>query len=160
MSSTLSRHAWSGEGWGPRAETRTWRPLELAAMIGGFVVFWPIGLAILAWKGWKEGWWMSSCRRAERQGESRDARFGGGWGGGWNGNRELRRDSGNSAFESYKESELQRLQAEFDRLVEEQHAFGEYIEGLRRAKDKAEFDAFVAARRGTGSGAPETPPAA
>ena len=153
MSLTASRHSWSRDGWGPGAVTRTWRPLELAAMIGGFVIFWPIGLAILAWKGWKEGWWMASGRhRTEGCAQNR------GWSrtgfGGFGPDRELRRDSGNSAFEDYKDSELKRLQAEFDRLVAEQNAFGEYIEGLRRAKDKAEFDAFLASRRGPEAGAP------
>ncbi len=150
MSSTASRHAWSREGWGPVAVARTWRPLELAAMIGGFVIFWPIGLAILAWKGWKEGWWMAS-RRGWRSDDCAQPRR---WSAnGFGADRELRRDSGNSAFEDYKESELKRLQAEYDRLVEEQNAFGDYIEGLRRAKDKAEFDAFLASRRGPDAGA-------
>jgi hypothetical protein len=129
---------------------RTWRPLELVAMVGGFIVFWPIGLAILAWKGWKEGWWMAS-RRADRRDAAGDARC---WSrSGFGGDRELRRDSGNTAFEDYKASELKRLQEEFDRLVAEQNAFGDYIEGLRRAKDKAEFDAFLASRRGPDAGA-------
>ena len=29
---------------------RRWHPMELASMIVGFVLFWPIGLAILGWK--------------------------------------------------------------------------------------------------------------
>jgi hypothetical protein len=150
MSVTASRQAWSRDGWNPGVITRTWRPLELVAMVGGFIVFWPIGLAILAWKGWKEGWWMAS-RRADRRDGSADARC---WSrSGFGGDRELRRDSGNTAFEDYKASELKRLQEEFDRLVAEQNAFGDYIDGLRRAKDKAEFDAFLASRRGPDAGA-------
>jgi len=153
MSVTASRQPWSRDGWTPGAVARTWRPLELVAMVGGFIVFWPIGLAVLAWKGWKEGWWMAS-RRLQRQDGATDARC---WSrSGFRSDRELRRDSGNSAFEDYKASELTRLQAEFDRLVQEQNAFGDYIEGLRRAKDKAEFDAFLASRRGPDAGASPT----
>lgn len=146
-----------------------WRPFELAAMIAGFVLFWPVGLAILFYKGWKEGWWFASCRAPD--GEGRMAmRWGGqgrgggeGRGPGWR-RHELRRDSGNSAFEDYKAAEIARLQAEFERLVDEQRAFGEHLESLRRAKDKEEFDAFLASRSnaqggGQDSGAPGQPQA-
>ncbi len=143
----------------PMHERRGWRPLELAAMIAGFVLFWPVGLAILAWKGWKEGWWVSRSALAgvfqsNRWGDKSNWRgerrwTGPGWTGpGWD-NRELNRDSGNAAFEDYKAAELKRLQAEFERLVAEQKAFGEFLDNLRRAKDKAEFDQFVASRRAT-----------
>lgn len=121
-------------------------------MVAGFVFFWPVGLAILGYMVWRNGGFWRGCRRSER----RDERFsfgrgalGGDWGGG-----ELRRDSGNSAFEDYKDQELKRLQAEFDRLVEEQRAFGEFLETLRRAKDKAEFDQFLASRRTAGPTGP------
>ncbi len=133
--------------------TRGWRPLELAAMIGGFVIFWPVGLAILAWKGWKEGWW--GARR--RFGGEAAASVSPTWER-WSRDHELGRNSGNSAFEDYKDSELKRLQAEFDRLVEEQRAFGAFLESLRKAKDKEEFDAFLAQRRASSEQAP--PPAA
>jgi hypothetical protein len=132
-----------------------WRPFELAAMIGGFVLFWPVGLAILAWKGWREGWWGPNARN---EGSIRMPWQGCGRSGGWRRggddhawSRELNRDSGNSAFEDYKSAELARLQAEFERLAREQREFAEHIEQLRRAKDKAEFDSFLASRR--------TPPA-
>ncbi len=140
---------------------RAWRPLELAAMILGFVLFWPLGLAILVWKGWKEGWWSNARPAYAAAGESR---MSGCWSSrewrrsawsGWD-DRELRRDSGNLAFEEYKQAELKRLQEEFDRLVAEQKAFGDFLENLRRAKDKAEFDQFIASRR---SGADSQPSA-
>jgi len=31
-----------------------WRPVELAALVIGFVIFWPLGLVVLAWKYWNE----------------------------------------------------------------------------------------------------------
>jgi hypothetical protein len=133
-----------------------WRPFELAAMIGGFVLFWPVGLAILAWKGWREGWWGPNAR-TEGQGLRMPWQGCGprGWRRGgddhaWS--RELNRDSGNSAFEDYKSAELDRLQAEFERLAREQREFAEHIEQLRRAKDKAEFDSFLASRRSPPAG--------
>jgi hypothetical protein len=141
MSCTATRDG----GWGSTGRTG-FRPMELAVMIAGFIIFWPLGLAILAYKGWRDGWFMRSARSERRDGD-RPAP----WGRGWS-HPDLRRDSGNLAFEDYKEEELKRLQAEFDRLVEEQRAFGDFIQSLRRAKDKAEFDQFLASRRGGDAG--------
>jgi hypothetical protein len=130
-------------------------------MIGGFVVFWPIGLAILAWKGWKEGWWGGRHRRDGAPAmtwpwqNARPAWTQGPDGRDFSWSHELNRDSGNWAFEQYKSEELGRLQEEFERLAKEQQAFAEHIEALRRAKDKAEFESFLAARRSaTPSGGP------
>lgn len=46
------------------------------------------------------------------------------------------RSSGNSAFDSYKAETLRRLE-------EDQKAFEEFLERLREARDKAEFDQFM-----------------
>ena len=48
--------------------------------------------------------------------------------------------SGHSAFERYRTDTLQRLD-------EEQRQFQEFFVQLRMAKDKAEFDQFIAERR-------------
>ena len=44
--------------------------------------------------------------------------------------------SGNTAFDEYREETLRRLE-------EEQKEFFEFLERLRHAKDKAEFDQFM-----------------
>lgn len=44
--------------------------------------------------------------------------------------------SGNSAFDAYKEDTLRRLE-------EEQHNFEAFLERLREAKDKSEFDDYM-----------------
>jgi hypothetical protein len=49
-------------------------------------------------------------------------------------------NDGHSAFEEYREEALRRLD-------DEQSEFQEFISHLRKAKDKAEFDQFVAERR-------------
>ena len=46
------------------------------------------------------------------------------------------RPSGNSAFDSYKSETLKRLE-------DEQQAFEAFLQRLRDAKDKSEFDAFM-----------------
>lgn len=111
------------------------KPAWIALMVVGFVLFWPIGLAILGyllWSGrmgcWKRSrgqWWKSESR-----------------------------SSGNSAFDDYRTETLKRLE-------EEQQEFHDFLEQLRRAKDKAEFDQFMAQRRSrpTDGPAPEAGPA-
>jgi len=44
--------------------------------------------------------------------------------------------TGNSAFDSYRDETLKRLE-------DEQNAFQTFIQRLREAKDKAEFDQFM-----------------
>lgn len=48
--------------------------------------------------------------------------------------------SGNRAFDEYRTETLRRLE-------EEQREFRDFLEQLRQAKDKAEFDQFMAQRR-------------
>ena len=59
------------------------------------------------------------------------------------------RTSGNRAFDEYRAETLRRLE-------EEHHAFQEYLDRLRMAKDRAEFDQFMA-ERGAGPESPSKP---
>ena len=45
----------TGAPWsrGCASGTGRWTPVELIAMVLGFMVFWPIGLAVLAFKYWQ-----------------------------------------------------------------------------------------------------------
>ncbi len=52
------------------------------------------------------------------------------------------RTSGNLAFDEYREETLKRLE-------QEQQEFTGFLERLRGAKDKSEFDQFLADRRNT-----------
>ena len=56
--------------------------------------------------------------------------------------------SGNHAFDEYRTETLKRLE-------DEQREFRDFLERLRFAKDKTEFDAFMAERRNRP--APEAP---
>ena len=55
-------------------------------------------------------------------------------------NIEARTHGGNRAFDDYRAETLRRLE-------EEQREFRDFLERLRAAKDKAEFDQFMAERR-------------
>lgn len=59
------------------------------------------------------------------------------------------KSSGNSAFDAYKADTLRRLE-------EEQGSFEAFLERLRAAKDKSEFDQFMADRAPKASAQTET----
>ena len=50
------------------------------------------------------------------------------------------------AFDEYKAGELERLERERQRLAEEQKAFGDFLDELKRKQDREEFDRFMASR--------------
>jgi hypothetical protein len=124
------RYRWCGPGF---------HPLGIAAMILGFIFWWPVGLAFLAYMIWSrnmgchssERWQHKMERMEEKMGRMRE-RFGGSWPG--------PRSSGNHAFDEYRTETLRRLE-------EEQREFRDFLDRLRFAKDKAEFDQFMAERR-------------
>jgi hypothetical protein len=94
----------------------------IVATILGFFLFWPIGLALLVYIIWSK---RMSCNS-------------------WRHHRNHRRASGtgNTAFDAYREETLKRLE-------EERDAFVRFLEELRSAKDRAEFDQFMSSRRDT-----------
>jgi hypothetical protein len=104
----------------------------VALAILGFVFWWPLGLAVLVYFLWSGR--MRCCgigfgqnnNSTRRDGPARN----------WTGQP---RSSGNRAFDEYRAETLKRLE-------EEQRAFQEYLERLRMAKDRAEFDQFMAER--------------
>ena len=118
------------------------RPAWIAAMVVGFVLFWPIGLTILAYMLWSGrmscGWHGSRVRWETRFADKFDrarARV----------EDEMRNfsktySSGNKAFDDYREATLKRLE-------EEEREFRTFLDRLRQAKDKSEFDQFMAERR-------------
>ncbi len=105
---------WPGqaEAWLDERGKGAW----IIAMVLGFIVFWPVGLAILAYMIWGKQMFGGCSSRKMR--------------------KAMRQSSGNMAFDAYREETLRRLE-------DEQAAFGAFLQRLREAKDKAEFDAFM-----------------
>lgn len=103
-------------------------PMWIALMFLGFVLFWPLGLIVLAYLIWS-GKMMCCIGRSVRS-KSDDH-----WG--WPIARGEPRTTGNTAFDEYREATLKRLE-------EERVEFAKFLERLRHAKDKAEFDKFMA----------------
>ena len=125
-----------------------WGPLTIALMVLGFVVWWPLGLAMLAYILWGEMFGGSS-EKAERfvhRGKAWAEKCGRGPNG--FGGHSFRQSSGNAAFDDYRAEQLRRLEEERQRLDEEVNAFHDYMRNLRMAKDREEFDRFMGDRRG------------
>jgi hypothetical protein len=125
-----------------------WTPLTIALMVLGFFVFWPLGLAMLAYILWGDR--LPEFRRsAEGVRDDFKRSFSGcGW--------QARRDhhhgfgqSGNAAFDDYRAAELKRLDEERRKLEEERAEFDAFVRNLRRARDQEEFDRFKAERDAT-----------
>ncbi len=92
------------------------------AMILGFIFFWPLGLAILFYMLWSNRMSRSffACKSMHRRGfQSTD----------------------NTAFDAYRDDTIKRLE-------DEQSAFQSFLQRLREAKDKTEFDRFMEERAG------------
>lgn len=121
-----------------------WSAWEIGATVAGFVVFWPLGLIAIFLK-WKNGEiWSGSAEKGRSP-----------WSGfrmpdvsGWKSqaNSSGFTGSGNAAFDAYKREQLKRLDDERRKLEEDQKAFRDFVEKVRRAKDQEEFDRFMAER--------------
>jgi|LNFM01.1.fsa_nt_gb hypothetical protein len=129
------------------------RPGWIALMVVAFILFWPLGLAVLAFLLWsgrmgcgsRHGgmWGSSEDRRArfENKMERMRERFEA-----WGGSSRDRGfpSTGNRAFDEYRADTLKRLE-------DEAKDFHSFLERLRMAKDKAEFDQFMSDRRSRGT---------
>jgi len=113
------------------------KPVLIVLTILGFMFWWPIGLAVLAFMLWSK---RNGCAGYRRHGAGRDG--GGPWTHWkrWAGGDAAPPSSGNRAFDDYRAETLRRME-------EEQKDFGAFLDRLRFAKDKAEFDQFMAERR-------------
>lgn len=137
----------SGPSWYGYRRTH---PGAIIVMVLGFIFWWPLGLAMLAFILWSKGmvcWnpdrWQHKMHRMEEKMDRLRGRMER-WGGG------PPPSSGNKAFDEYRTDTLRRLE-------EEEREFRDFLERLRAAKDKAEFDQFMADRRGGPQ--PSAPPA-
>jgi hypothetical protein len=108
-------------------------PAWIALTVVGFKIWWPLGLVALGYLvgSGRMARWTGCGARMWRQQSQSDR-------GGWWGVRSS--SSGNRAFDEYRAETLRRLE-------EEQREFKEFLDRLRHAKDKAEFDEFMAERR-------------
>ena len=110
------------EGWFSRSERwldEKGKGAWIAAMVLGFIFFWPVGLALLFYMIWSKRMFNKSCS-SRRMSTTMTAM----------------RPTGNAAFDAYKSDTLRRLE-------DEQHNFEAFLERLREAKVKSEFAQFL-----------------
>ncbi len=127
QTATISNH---------KCSNRRWSPLNIVLMILGFVVFWPLGLAMLAWIIWGDeirriaGGWKSQFGSMSRSAPT------------WTHSASA---TGNMAFDEYRAKELKRLEEERRKIDAMRAEFEEFLNEVRRAKDQEEFERFMAA---------------
>ena len=117
--SPMKRQSWfaRAEHWLDERGKGAW----IAAMVLGFIFFWPVGLALLAYMIWSKRMFNKSCAPRRHHSGMSATTF---------------RTTGNTAFDAYKAETLRRLE-------QEQGDFEAFLERLREAKDKSEFDQFM-----------------
>ena len=118
---------WSCSGW------------YIAATVAAFVLFWPLGLAMLAWALWHRqirasSWWQGL--RGVRPPTMNDL-------GGF-----VRRRPSNEALAEYLAREQQRLREEQQKLDELVRAFEAFKAAERKASDQRDFENFLRSREG------------
>ncbi|KMW57069.1 hypothetical protein AIOL_002027 [Candidatus Rhodobacter oscarellae] len=114
--STVATWPMQAESWLDERGKGAW----IAATVVGFFIFWPVGLALLAYMIWGKGMFKGSCAKWRTTSTARHGFT----------------TTGNAAFDTYKADTLSRLE-------EEQEAFEAFLQRLREAKDKSEFDQFM-----------------
>ena len=128
-------------------------PAWIALMVLGFMVWWPVGFVLLAFiigsgrmscgRHSIERWENKMSRMQGKLEQMRARASSGTWGWG------QPPSSGNRAFDEYRTETLRRLE-------EEQREFRDFLDRLRFAKDKTEFDQFMAERRNRDGASPQS----
>lgn len=140
-----------------------WNALTIALTVIGFIVFWPLGLAMILYviAGEKimaslrgESGFAKAKAAAEEWGRTVREEFKprGGAGFGFPGGAGFgaRAKTGNVAFDTWREGELKRLEEERRKLEETTAAFEAHLRAERGAVDESrqreEFDRFMSGR--------------
>ena len=114
----------------------------IAATVVAFLIFWPVGVAMLAWALWHRqikaaSWWQGV--RGVRPPTMDDF------------NAFARRRPSNEALAEYLEREQQRLRDEQQKLDDLVKAFEAFKEAERKANDQRDFENFLRSREGGAS---------
>ncbi len=122
-----------GSCFGGMTGNANWSGSNIAAMVLGFIFFWPVGLVIL--------YWIIKGRRVqELPGAIRDL---------WSrtfGNGKMGRsfDSGNAVFNAYQQTQHDRIQEIRDEIRARADRFNEFRDEAKRRADEEEFNRFMA----------------
>jgi len=118
-----------------------WSPINTILMIVGFIVFFPLGLAMLAWNIMGHRWGSMKSDFGHSFSVQRNwTRGAGNW------DAPVSSKTGNVAFDEYRTAELARLEEERRKIDDMRKDFDDHINNLRRARDQEEFNNFLNAR--------------
>jgi hypothetical protein len=123
-----------------------WTPATIALMVLGFFVFWPLGLAMLAYILFGERLQAFKRDANEKIDGFTKSCHGGRWRNNGFGHRHHHFSTGNMAFDDWRKAEMDRIEEERRKLDEMRAEFDDYMRELRRAKDQEEFDRFMRER--------------
>ena len=127
-------------GWGKGAN---WSGINIAAMVLGFVLFWPVGLFILYWI--VTGGDVRELPQWIYQQWSRLM-------GMWNGNEGFSKDarSDNVVFNEFQQTQYDRISEIREEIKQRSRRFAEFRANAKRRADKEEFNRFMADAPGSG----------
>lgn len=132
--STLERsqhRRWRCSGPGPCGKGK-WTPINIAAMVLGFVVFWPIGLVLLFWI--LSGRDVQELPGAIRQKWSQYAT---------GGSSHANGESDNAVFNDYQQTQYDRIAEIKQEIKDRARRFREFRADAKRRADEDEFKQFM-----------------
>ena len=143
MSATNGSTVERGErrSWGPCGSAigrhARWSGINIAAMVVGFMVLWPLGMVVLIW---------ILCGRDVRELPGATRRL---WvrvagDGGLPFGGRLEGGSGNRVFEAFQQTQRDRINEIREELRERSRRFAEFRETSRRRAEEEEFERFMA----------------
>ena len=110
-----------------------WSAANIVGMVIGFMIFWPLGLAILAWI-------LSGRQVRDLPAATRDlwARFFS------NGEARFHKGTDNIVFNEYQQTQHDRISEIKNEIRERARRFSEFREDIQRRRDQEEFERFMA----------------
>ncbi|MDB4222596.1 DUF2852 domain-containing protein [Granulosicoccus sp.] len=122
--------SWSrcGNGMGKNAR---WSGVNIAAMVVGFVFFWPVGLVVLFWI-------MSGRQVQELPGAIREQ-----WGRMFGNSSETGEAVDNVIFNEYQQTQYDRIREIKEEIKTRSSRFGEFRMNAKRRADQEEFNSFM-----------------
>lgn len=138
---TSSDHSFCfGRGKGKGSCSKgNWSPLNIGAMVFGFVLFWPVGLLVLYWNisgrdvrdlpaAIKQKWSSMFNRRSSESTPS---------------------TNGNSVFDEFQQTQYDRIAEIKEEIKERARRFNEFRMDAKRRAEQEEFSQFMASHPDT-----------
>ena len=134
----------SENGYGGWSNPTNWGCTNIAVMVLGFILFWPIGLFLLFWVS--TGRHVGDLARAIKEKLARLTEKLG------SGNGFTESTSGNVVFEEYQQTQYDRIREIRDEIKNRAQRFSSYREDAKRRADEEEFRQFMSDNPGSTEG--------